>query len=139
MKTSKRALMLNPHYEEEIALKEEMMKTLLNIESKQNHIESMAEYLELKEKVYSFEPKEFILDNSSPDLTTLELDTLDSEIAKLIKGVKSIDDIKEAGRARRERTAPIKYTKKDSRIDCLFLCIFSIERIVRNKNIISNC
>lgn len=50
MKTSKRALMPNPHYEEEIALKKEMMKTLLNIESKQNHIESMAEYLELKEK-----------------------------------------------------------------------------------------
>lgn len=108
MKTSKRALMPNPNYQDELALKEEMMKTLLTIESKQNHIESMTEYLELKEKVYSFEPKEFILDNSSPDLTTLELDTLDSEIAKLIKGVKSIDDIKEADRARRDRTTPIK-------------------------------
>ena len=48
MKTSKRALMPNPNYQDELALKEEMMKTLLNIESKQNHIESMAEYLALK-------------------------------------------------------------------------------------------
>lgn len=93
MITSKQALMLNPEYDNEVALKEEMMKLLISIESKQNHIESVDYYNELKEAVYAFEPKLYIVDDSQPELTEIELDTLDSDLLKLADGAQSIKRI----------------------------------------------
>ena len=93
MITSKQALMLNPEYDNEVALKEEMMKLLISIESKQNHIESVDGYNELKETVYAFEPKLYIVDDSQPELTEIELDVLDADLLRLADGAQSIKQI----------------------------------------------
>lgn len=93
MITSKQALMLNPEYDNEVALKEEMMKLLISIESKQNHIESVDYYNELKEAVYAFEPKLYIVDDSQPELTEIELDVLDADLLRLADGAQSIKQI----------------------------------------------